>query len=242
MHARLVMCLHRSCKYARKPFCQYTGTQRPQGYAAHPSMPQRPISLSSQLPPPSSAVPHQHSRPYPPAAQASPTPIPESSAIRANGFQRLVRPAASLPGSPPAQRPVLNPQVLSPQHTQSPNAQSQSPRIAAAAAAAGAEASGSAPIDILSILRNAGMANPLAHLSGATASEVAQAAASSQGASQQGAAASQSGAMPAAGITSGSTEAADAGPVLAGDEDISGAPDVGSNLMALLSQLAPARQ
>ena len=86
------------------------------------------------------------------------------------------------------------------------------------------------------------MANPLAHLSGATASEAAQAAASSQGASQQGAAASQSGAMPAAGITSGSTEAADAGPVLAGDEDISGAPDVGSNLMALLSQLAPARQ
>ena len=90
------------------------------------------------------------------------------------------------------------------------------------------------------------MANPLAQLSGATASEVAQAAASSQGASQQGAggaaAAGQSGAMPAAGITSGSTEAADAGPVLAGDEDISGAPDVGSNLMALLSQLAPARQ
>ena len=92
------------------------------------------------------------------------------------------------------------------------------------------------------------MADPLARLSEAAASaEVAQAAASSQGASQQAAggtaaAGQPSGAVPGAGISSGSTEAADAGPVLAGDEDVNAAPDVGSNLMALLSQLAPAGQ
>lgn len=229
----------------QKPFCSSAGSQRPQGYAAHPSMPQRPLSLPSQLPPPSSAVPHQHARPFPLAAQANPTPIPESAATRANGFQRPVRPTASLPSSPPARRPVANSQVHSPQHVQSPNANLQSPR--SPPAAAGASAAGPAPIDILSILRNAGMANPLAHLSGAAASaEVAQAAASSQDVSQQAAggtaAACQPSVVPGAGIGSGSTEAADAGPVLAGDEDANGAPDVGSNLMALLSQLAPAGQ
>ena len=80
----------------------------------------------------------------------------------------------------------------------------------------------------------------------AASAEGAQAAASSQGASQQAAggtaAAGQPGAVAEAGMGSGSTEVADAGPVLAGDEDANGAPDVGSNLMALLSQLAPAGQ
>ena len=91
------------------------------------------------------------------------------------------------------------------------------------------------------------MSNPLAHMSAAAASaEAAQAAAGGQGVSQQAAggaaAVSQPGVVQGAGVGSGSTEVADAGPVLAGEEDASGAPDVGSNLMALLSQLAPAGQ
>ena len=53
-------------------------------------------------------------------------------------------------------------------------------------------------------------------------------------------AAAQPDAIQGAGVGSGSADAADVGPILAGDEDANGAPDVGSNLMALLSQLAPA--
>lgn len=225
------------------------GSQRPQGYAPHPSMPQRPLS---QPPPPSSALPHQHPRSFPPVPQAGPTPIPEAggSTTGVSATHRPVRPAVALPSSPPAQRPAPTSQLHSPQHAHSPNAAHlHSPQVApaAAAAASGDTGLGPAPIDILSILRNAGMSNPLAHMSAAAASaEAAQAAAGGQGVSQQAAggaaAVSQPGVVQGAGVGSGSTEVADAGPVLAGEEDASGAPDVGSNLMALLSQLAPAGQ
>lgn len=222
------------------------GSQRPQGYATHPSMPQRPLS---QPPPPSSALPHQHLRPFLPGPQAGLTPIPEASTTGVHATHRPVRPAVALPSSPPAQRPVPTSQLHSPQHAQSPNAaHSHSPQIApAAAAASGDTGLGPAPIDILSILRNAGMTNPLAHMSSAAASaEAAQAAASGQGMSQQAAGGTaaliQPGVVQGAGVGSGSTEVVDAGPVLAGEEDAGGAPDVGTNLMALLSQLAPAGQ
>lgn len=102
------------------------------------------------------------------------------------------------------------------------------------------------------------MANPLAQLSSAAGGEAAQAAAADQGQAAHGtaSAAGAPGAVIGAGVGSGSAgvglgladegsglaDVADAGPVLAGDDDANGAPDVGSNLMALLSQLAPAGQ
>ena len=93
------------------------------------------------------------------------------------------------------------------------------------------------------------MANPLAHLSSAAGEEAAQAADGDQGQAAGGTDSDAPGAVPEADVESGGlglgpadVGLADAGPILAGDDDANGAPDVGSNLMALLSQLAPAGQ
>ena len=98
---------------------------------------------------------------------------------------------------------------------------------------------------MFSILRNAGMANPLASLPGAAApgAEAAQAAGTMQGLSQPAGGTAGQAADP--NVVTGaqdSAAAADAGPVLAGDDTATGAPDVGGNLLALLNALTPAGQ
>lgn len=121
-------------------------------------------------------------------------------------------------------------------------------QLPAPPAAAAANPAGVA--DILSILRNAGMQNPLADLQATLGAAAAPAAAAARGVS-----ASQSAAVGTVvddhpgvvkgqgdGAGSGSADVADAGPTLAGDDIARGAPDVSNNLLALLSQLAPAGQ
>ena len=196
-------------------------------------MSQRPLNAPPHLPS-SSTAPHQQFRPY--QRTANHTLNAEPSVARQPA---LHRPAAALPSSPPAQRPGPS----------SARAEAHSPGQLASpqnTSAATADAAGPAAIDYLSILRNAGLANPLASLSGAGAEAtqaVAQAAAGSPGSSQKAAdgtrAAADSDTTKGAAVGSGM---ADAGPVLAGDDRPSDAPDVGSNLMALLSKLAPVGQ
>jgi len=100
--------------------------------------------------------------------------------------------------------------------------------------------------DILSILRNAGLQNPLADLAAAPAPSLT--AARHQPVTHQVAVGRSSDAQVNGAqslgdsAVSGSADVADAGPVLAGDDGGTGAPDVSNNLLALLSQLAPAGQ
>lgn len=159
--------------------------------------------------------------------------------MRTNGLHRpAAAPAGSLPGSPPAQRPL----------PASAHTHSQSQLVLPAAAPG--NAAGPPVSDILSILRNAGLQNPLADLQ----ANLAVAPAPSLTAARH-----QPNTHPAAvgrstdaqvngtqsfgdSAVSGSADVADAGPVLAGDDGGTGAPDVSNNLLALLSQLAPAGQ
>lgn len=159
--------------------------------------------------------------------------------MRTNGLHRpAAAPAGSLPGSPPAQRPL--PATA---HTHS---QSQ-PVLPTAAPG---DAAGPPVSDILSILRNAGLQNPLANLQANLAAAPAPSltAARHQPITHPAAVGISSIAQVngAQGLgdsaVSGSADVADAGPVLAGDDGGTGAPDVSNNLLALLSQLAPARQ
>ncbi|KAL0039615.1 hypothetical protein WJX77_003445 [Trebouxia sp. C0004] len=118
------------------------------------------------------------------------------------------------------------------------------------AAAPAGNAVGPAVPDILSILRNAGLQNPLADLQAnlAVASAPSLTAARHQPITHPVAMVRSSDAQVNGAqsfgdsAVSGSADVADAGPVLAGDDGGTGAPDVSNNLLALLSQLAPAGQ
>ena len=155
--------------------------------------------------------------------------------MRTNGLHRpAAASAGSLPGSPPAQRPLPT----------SAHTHSQSQLVLPAAALG--NAAGPPVSDILSILRNAGLQNPLADLAAAPAPSLTAArhqpvthhvaVGRSTDAQINGAQSLGDNAV------SGSADVADAGPVLAGDDGGTGAPDVSNNLLALLSQLAPAGQ
>lgn len=159
--------------------------------------------------------------------------------MRTNGLHRpAAAPAGSLPGSPPAQQPL----------PASAHTHSQSQLVLPSAAPG--NAAGPAVPDILSILRNAGLQNPLADLQANLAVAPAPSLTAAQhqpithpAAEEKSADAQVNGTQSFAdSAVSGSADVADAGPVLAGDDGGTGAPDVSSNLLALLSQLAPAGQ
>ena len=159
--------------------------------------------------------------------------------MRTNGLHRPVAaPAGSLPGSPLAQRPL----------PASAHTHSQSQLVLPAAAPG--NAAGPPVSDILSILRNAGLQNPLADLQVnlVVAPAPSLTAARHQPLTHPAAVGRSSDAQVNSAqslgdsAVSGSADVADAGPVLAGDDGGTGAPDVSNNLLALLSQLAPAGQ
>lgn len=156
--------------------------------------------------------------------------------MRTNGLHRPAgAPAGSLPGSPPAQQPLQ-----ASAHTHSQN------QLVLPAAAPG-NAAGPPVSDILSILRNAGLQNPLADLPAnlAVAPAPSLTAARHQPVDHPAAVGRSTvngGQSLEDSAVSGSADVADAGPVLAGDDGGTGAPDVSNNLLALLSQLAPAGQ
>lgn len=219
------------------PPAYLAGLARPQGYPMQPHMPQRPLHQPSHphaLPSSSSAPQH----PFSSSANAHATkntPTPESSIMRINGLHRsAAAPAGSLPGSPPAQRPLP---ASAHMHSQS--------QLVLPSAAPG-NAAGPAVPDILSILRNAGLQNALENLQANLAVAPSSTAAQHQPITHPAAVGKSSDAQVNSAqsvgdsAVSGSADVADAGPVLAGDDGGTGAPDVSNNLLALLSQLAPA--
>ena len=208
----------------------FAGLMRPTGYPKLPSLAPHPHHL------PSSSAPQ---RPYSSSANihaATHMPAPGSSAMRADNLHRpAAAAAASLPASPPAQRPLP-----ASAHTHGQSGHQLLPQPAA---------TGPPVPDILSILRNAGAQNPLAGLQASLAAAAAAAAPASADGQNQTASQEDAGRTASAGVKgsedvvgSGAADVADAGPVLAGDDSGRGAPDVSNNLLALLSQLAPAGQ
>lgn len=112
-----------------------------------------------------------------------------------------------------------------------------SPQAPAAPAAAESADANAVPAvtDVLALLRNAGMQNPLAGLQATLGSLAAPNVASTANGNVDNAQAADNG---GANADSGTADVQDAGPVLAGDDGGGNATDVSNNIMALLGQLA----
>lgn len=210
------------------PPSHMSGLARPQGYPMQrplhsPAQPQDPRSPSSAGPQdPRSSAANRPSSLVRPAAGPAPAAAPASAA--APPLQALSQ------GLRPDDASAIN-GLESVRHLGSPQAAAAVP-----AAAAEADDASAAPAvtDVLALLRNAGMQNPLAGLQATLGSLTAPAAVSTV----DGDVVRNSAANNAETVGSGTADAQDAAPVLAGDDGGGSAPDISNNIMALLGQLA----